>query len=199
MASRGESAASGASAASSDVSALESGSISAADSFASARRRRLPRGRQKPRDDPFPVGAVPSRQVDRDLQPFSEPPARFARAAERDRKAGGIESQQTHAAGSDGALGGVDPGDRGARRQRVEIVDRKNEPVRGRRRRVRVSDPGAKSGEKRPRRRRRRMTRIREIPGPGRGRTPCPPPAGSPLRRAWRPLPPRPSARRRVG
>ena len=163
MASRGESAASGASAASSVVSVLESGSTSAADSLASGAAAGCPAVDRSRATTSSPSASSRRRQVDRDLQPFSQPPARFARAAERDREAGGIESQQTYAAGSDRALRRVDPGDRCARRQRVEIVDRKNEPVRRRRRRVRMSDPGAEGGEKRARRRRRRMARFEKF------------------------------------
>ena len=104
------------------------------------------------------------------------PPARLARAAERGRKPAGIEGQQTDAARSDHALGGVDPaitaaaGDSASRLSTTTI-----EPVRRRSRRGRAPDPA---------RRARRGIRappptahgpIREIPGPGRASDVLPP------------------------
>ena len=84
-------------------------------------------------------------------------------SAKRARKSAGIESQETDAAWSDHALGGVDPADGRSRRQRVEIVHDHDKPIERRPCRGRLSDPGAKRGEEFARRARRGMVQFQKF------------------------------------
>ncbi len=128
--------------------------------------RRLSVRRKQPRDKPLAVQIGASGQVDDDLQPLVEPAARFARAAERVDKPCGINGHDADRARADDALRRLDPGDRRACGQGVEIVDDENKPVRRAGRRP-LADPLGKRRQKRSRRRRGNVAGVEEI-RPGR-------------------------------
>ena len=163
MASRGECAARGASAASSVVSALDSGSMSAAAIAESGAGAGCAPADRRRATTSSPSASLRAGRLTVTCSHLPRRRRASRGSAERGRKSAGIESQETDAARSDRALGGVDPAYRRRRRQRVEIVHDHDEPIRRRSRRGRLSDPGAERGEELARRARRRVARFQKF------------------------------------
>ena len=103
-----------------------------------------------------------SGEVDDNLKPLVESAACFARTSERIDKSRRLQGQDAYQARAYDALRRLDPRDRRARGQGVEIIDEENEPVR-RAGVLAYADALGERGQERPRRRCGDVPRIEEF------------------------------------